>query len=154
MSSSIRDQQLPREPSWLARRIEEVAAALDHLRARTPDSAAADALLPPLDSDLSRWPQTTSTTYTQISRASNIAWKRRLRLMVATTTSGGSTGTVRVLINGTLWATGTAGATLDTTAPLPTAVSIGDQYLIAIEAVRTSGTGAVHAQVQLIRATD
>ncbi|MFE6866002.1 hypothetical protein ACFVFS_05560 [Kitasatospora sp. NPDC057692] len=152
--SSIRQQQLPREPSWLARRIEEVAAALDHLRARTPDSAAADALLPPLDSDLSRWPQTTSATYVQISRAANVAWKRRLRVALATATSGGSTGAVRVLINGTVWASGTAGPLLDVTLPLPASVPIGSQYLLEVQASRTSGTGAVHAQVQLIRALD
>ncbi|MDH6709739.1 hypothetical protein P3T27_006488 [Kitasatospora sp. MAA19] len=151
---TVRLDQLPRDLSWLARRLHEVVDDIAQIRAHTPDTAAADALLAPADTDITRWPQTAGTTYTTISRCYNIAWKPRLRILVATTTSGGSTGTIRVSINGTPWATGNAGAALDTTAALPPTVAIGDQYQITVEAVRTSGAGSVYAQVQLIRAVD
>jgi hypothetical protein len=151
---TTRNNQLPKDASWLARKVLEVIDDITHLRAHTPDMAAADALLAPADTDITRWPQTTASVFTTVARCYNVAWKPRLRLLVATTTSGGSTGTVRVSINGTVWATGSAGAALDITAALPAGVSIGAQYQITVEAVRTSGAGSVYAQVQLIRATD
>ncbi|MEU1421465.1 hypothetical protein [Kitasatospora sp. NPDC005751] len=152
---TIRTDQLPHDSSWMARAIAEIRDVIAQLRAHSPDMSAADALLAPAATDITQWPQTGSTSYAAISRSYNVAWKQRLRIVAATTTSGGSTGTVRVSINGSPWGTAvTAGTTLDITAALPAAIAIGDQYQIGIEAVRTSGTGAVHAQVQHIRAID
>lgn len=152
---TVRNDQLPNDPSWLARRLADLIDDIAQIRAHTPDMAAADALLAPAALDITQWPQTGSTFYTPIARSYNVAWKRKLQIVADTTTSGGSTGTVRVSINGTVWGSVvTAGTALDITAPLPAGIAIGDRYQITLEAVRTSGTGAVHAQVQLIRATD
>ncbi|MFJ6616685.1 hypothetical protein ACIQOW_03750 [Kitasatospora sp. NPDC091335] len=152
---SIRLDQLPRGASWLAEQVADLKTALAQLRAQQPDMAAADGLLAPQDTDTTRWPQTSSTSYAPVARCYNVAWKRGVRVMAATTVASGTTGQVRVTVNGVqLGAAVPAGTLLDVTAPLPASAPIGTQYLIAIEAVRTSGAGSVGAQVQLIRATD
>jgi hypothetical protein len=152
--TTIRQNQLPRDAASLGRRLAELEDAVAQLRAQTPDLAAADALLPPLATDTSQWPQTTSTTYATIATSYNVAWKRRLRIMLATAVTGGSTGTVRVMINGQLWGSIAAGTTLDQTAPLASGITIGAQYQITVQAIRATGTGSICAQVQLIRALD
>lgn len=149
-----RQAQLPRDATSMGRRLAELENALDRLRAQAPDLSAADALLPPLATDTTQWPQTTNTSYATIATSYNICWKRRLRLVLATAATSGSTGTVRVMINGQLWASTDAGTTLDTTAALPTGIAIGAQYQITIQAIRATGTGAICAQTQLIRALD
>lgn len=143
---------LPREPSDLGRRIARLEADLERLRAATPDTSAADAMLPPLDIDPVRWPQTAAGVWTPIARATNVARAGRLRIQVATALSGGGAGTVRVTIQGTVWAASVAAPTqIDTTAALPVGVDPGEEFVIQIEALRTSGAGLVHAQTQLIR---
>lgn len=152
---STRLDQLPHSPNWLAAAVHELQTALSQLRAQQPDMAAADGLLAPQDADSTRWPQTTSSAYATIARCYNVAWKARIRVMVATTATSGTTGNIRVLVNGVvLGAAVPAGTLLDVTAALPPTAPIGAQYLITIEASRTSGTGTVAAQVQLIRAVD
>ncbi|WP_405019543.1 hypothetical protein OHV05_24405 [Kitasatospora sp. NBC_00070] len=146
--------QLPREPSSQAVAIAALQRQITELRGQQLDLSAADALMPPLDLEPTRWPQTTQTTYTAIARCYNVRWRQQLRLILATAVSGGGVGTVRVLINGTQWGpTTTAGNQLDYTGPLPTTppIPIGSQYQLTIEAVRTSGAGTVHAQAQMIR---
>ncbi|MFD0405028.1 hypothetical protein [Kitasatospora sp. NPDC127116] len=153
--SSTRLNQLPRDPTWITRRLAELESALAQLRAQQPDMSAAAALLAPQDVDSTKWPQTASTSYAAVARCYNIAWKRRVRVMVATTVTSGSTGNVRVTANGIqLGLPVPAGTALDVTAALPPSAPIGAQYLIAVEAVRTSGAGTVGAQVQLISAID
>lgn len=152
--TTIRQAQLPRDAAAMGRRLAELEDAVAQLRAQTPDMAAADALLPPLATDTTMWPQTTSTTYATIATSYNICWKRRLRLILATAVTSSSTGTVRVMLNGQLWASIDAGTTLDVTAALPTGITIGAQYQITVQAIRATGTGSICAQVQLIRALD
>ncbi|GAA1164050.1 hypothetical protein F4556_002352 [Kitasatospora gansuensis] len=144
--------QLPREPADLARDLATLQRQVAELRAQRVDLSAADALLPPLDADPARWPQTTAAGYTAIATSSNVLWGTAVRLALTTTVSvGGTTGTVRVMVNGTQWGPAVAaGTTFDYTGPLP-GVAIGDQYQLSVEAQRTGGAGAVAAQTRLIR---
>lgn len=148
---SIRNDQLPPTLATLPELVAGLRRELSELRAALPDLSAACGLLPPLDADLTRWPQTSLTSWTTIAQASNIRWKSKLRLSLLTATSGGGAGNVRVLVDGAPWGpTVVAGAALDYTGPLPAATPLGGQYLLAVQAQRTSGAGTVHAQVQLI----
>ncbi|MFI2612043.1 hypothetical protein [Kitasatospora sp. NPDC018619] len=152
---STRLDQLPHGSNWLAARVQSLESAIAQLRAQQPDMSAADGLLAPQDVDSTRWPQTTSSAYATIARCYNVAWKRQIRVMAATTVTSGTTGKVRALVNGVqLGAAVPAGTLLDVTAALPASAPIGAQYLLTIEASRTSGSGTVAAQVQLIRAVD
>nr|BFD90721.1 hypothetical protein KitaXyl93_20810 [Kitasatospora sp. Xyl93] len=152
---STRLDQLPHGHNWLATKVRELETTIAQLRAQQPDMAAADGLLAPQDVDSTRWPQTTSSAYATVARCYNVAWKPGIRVMVATTAGVGTTGNVRVLVNGTvLGAAVPAGRALDVTAALPPSAPIGSQYLLTVEAARTSGSGTVAAQVQLIRAVD
>jgi hypothetical protein len=144
---------LPREPGDLARRVAALEAALDRLRAATPDPG--DALIAPQDADTTRWPQTTAGLWTGISRCQTIARPRRLRMVVATAATGGGAGTVRVSIGSTVWSPAVnAPQILDYTAALPAATALGAPVTITIEALRTSGAGTVYAQTLLICWTD
>lgn len=143
---------LPRQPDDLGRRLARLEADVERLRAATPDLSAADAMLAPLDIDITRWPQTAAASWTPVARSSNIAHGTRMRIRVATAVSGGGAGTVRVTIQGVVWAAAvTAPDVLDVTAALPAGVSLGSEFVTQIEALRTSGAGLVHAQTQLIR---
>lgn len=151
---TTRLEGLPRGPDALARRVAALEEALAQLRARTPDMSAADGMLQPLDADPTRWPQTTSASYATIASCSAIWHGGLLRLALATTTSGGSTGNVRVMVGGYQWGPITvAGSIFDYTGTLPVdaAVTLGDQFLLTVEAQRTGGGGSVYAQTTLIR---
>ena len=149
---SVRLDQLPPEPSSLAATVAALRRELTELRAQRPDLSAADALLVPQDTDPTRWPQTTLATYTIISRSYNVRWNPTLRVLLATATSGGGAGNVRLMVEGVQWGpTVTAGSPLDYTAALPSTIAIGDQWQLSVEAQRTSGAGTVHAQIQLLR---
>lgn len=151
MTSTTRLDQLPGQPSDLAAKVAALQRQIDELRARQADLSAADALLPPLDTDTSRWPQTTNGSYTAIARSVSIWHGTQLRLALVTSASGGSTGNVRVTINGTQWGTAvSAGSAFDNTATIP-GVNVGDQIEIVIEAQRLTGAGAISAQTRLIR---
>ncbi|MFI9331889.1 hypothetical protein ACIGZJ_30660 [Kitasatospora sp. NPDC052868] len=150
---TTRRDQLPDGPADLARRIGVLERRISELRAQPVDLTAADALLPPLDADTTRWPQTTSGAYTTISRCYQLRWGSQLRLWLATAVGGGTTGTVRVLIDGTtqFGPVVVAGQAFDYTGPLPSSIPIGGQYQISVQAIRSSGGGIVSAQAQLIR---
>jgi hypothetical protein len=149
---STRLDQLPGGPDALGRRVADLEKRLAELRAQGADLTAADALLPPLDADTTRWPQTTSGSYVTIARSYNLRWGSQLRLWLATAVGGGTTGTVKVLIDTTQFGPiVTAGQPFDFTGPLPSSIAIGAQYQISVQAVRSSGGGIVSAQTQLIR---
>lgn len=142
--------QLPREPADFARDLAQLRREVAELRAQGLDLSAADAVLPPLDADPAKWPQTTSAGYTTIASCSNIAWGSQLRLALTTAVGSGTTGNIRVVINGVQWGPTTIGGdTFDYTGPL--GVTVGGQYQISVEAQRTGGANSVAAQTRLIR---
>ncbi|MER6078568.1 hypothetical protein ACFY6U_30665 [Streptomyces sp. NPDC013157] len=63
------------------------------------------AMLPPQDSDYTRWPRTTSTSMTTIATSYNVAWQPKMRLLMNTRVTSGYTGSVQVLVNGVQWGT-------------------------------------------------
>lgn len=147
--------QLPPAANDLAAAVAMLRRDLAELRARAPDLSAADALLPPLPVDTSKWPATSSAAWTPIAVCRNVAWHSNLRLVLQTTAIGGGAGNVSVLIGtgpvgGTQWGpTVAAGTTFDYTGPV--GVAIGTEYLITVQAQLTSGSGSVAAQPLLIR---
>jgi hypothetical protein len=144
-------EQLPPDLSDFGRRLALLRRDLDELRAQQPDLSAADGLLPPLPADPAVWPQTTSATYVTIASCVNVAWGSSLRLALTTTAGSGTTGNVRVLINGVQWGpTTAAGDPFDFTDVH--GVAAGAEYTITVEAQRTGGGSIVAAQVRLIRA--
>ncbi|MFF3498583.1 hypothetical protein [Streptomyces sp. NPDC003247] len=71
-------------------------------------------MLPPQDSTVTRWPQTTATAYTTIAMSYNVVWQPKMRLLVHTKASSGGAGSVQVLVNGNPWGTAvTAGSNFD-----------------------------------------
>ncbi|PJN24070.1 hypothetical protein [Kitasatospora sp. CB02891] len=149
---TTRNDQLPRSLGDIVGQLTALQRQIDELRAQQPDMSAADAVLPPLDADTSRWPQTTAGGYTAIARCSSIRHGSALRLVLDTAATSGSTGSVRVIVAGTQWGpTVAAGAQFDWTAPLPAQVAAAGRYDLTVEAQRTSGTGIVAAQTRLIR---
>ena len=61
-------------------------------------------MLPPQDTAVARWPQTTVTSdFTTIAMSYNVVWQPRMRLLVNTRVSSGATGQVQVLVNGAPW---------------------------------------------------
>ncbi|MFG3228103.1 hypothetical protein ACGF07_25425 [Kitasatospora sp. NPDC048194] len=149
---TTRQDQLPGGPAALGARIADLERQLRELRAALPDLSAADAVLPPLDTDPTRWPQTTLTSWTTIASCSNVRWSTQLRLVLNTATSGGGAGNIRVTVNGAQWGpVVAAGTPFDYTGALPSNVVVGTVYRITVDAQRTSGSGTVHAQTQLIR---
>ncbi|MET9467798.1 hypothetical protein ABZY44_23945 [Streptomyces sp. NPDC006544] len=149
---SVRTDQLPRDPSFLAEQVAKLRRDLDELRATAGDMAAADSLLAPHDLDPARWPQTDQAAWTAIARSNNLRWKSQLRVILATAVSGTAVGDIRLTIDGAQWGpTVAAGDSLDHTEDLPAIIPIGGQWRLDIEGQRTSGTGSVHAQIQLIR---
>ncbi|MFG3050314.1 hypothetical protein ACGFZP_05070 [Kitasatospora sp. NPDC048239] len=149
---TTRHDQLPGDPSSLARRVADLERRIAELRAQAVDLTAADALLPPLDADTTRWPQTTSGSYVTISRCYQLRWGSQLRLWLATAVGGGTTGAVRVFVDTTQFGpVVAAGQAFDYTGPLPSSIPIGGQYQISVQAIRSSGGGIVSAQAQLIR---
>ncbi|MFE2164898.1 hypothetical protein ACFXB3_07460 [Streptomyces sp. NPDC059447] len=148
---TVRLDQLPRDLSDFGRDIADLRRQVAELRAQRPDLSAADGLLPPLPADPTVWPQTTSAGYVTIASCSNVAWGSSLRLALTTTAGSGTTGNVRVLINGVQWGpTTAAGDPFDYTDVH--GVAAGAEYTITVEAQRTGGGNSVAAQVRLIRA--
>ncbi|MCG6499471.1 hypothetical protein [Kitasatospora sp. A2-31] len=149
---TTRQDQLPGGPSGLGRQLADLERQLRELRAVRPDLSAADALLPPLDADPTRWPQTTLSSWTTIAACSNVRWSTQLRLVLITATSGGGAGNIRVTVNGAQWGpVVAAGTPYDYTGDLPSTIAVGAVYRLTVDAQRTSGSGTVHAQTQLIR---
>jgi len=152
VSPTPRLDQLPAGPSRLAEKLARLERDFAEFRAQQLDLSAADAMLPPLDTDSTRWPQTTNAAFTSIARCAVIWHGTTLRLALVTTVTGGSTGNVRVTINGTQWGpTVAAGAAFDYTGAPPAGINLGDQIELNVEAQRLTGAGTVNAQTRLIR---
>ena len=104
------------------------------------------AMVPPQDTFMAHWPQTTvRTTFTTIALSRNPVWQPRLRMVITSGVSSGATGLVRVLINGTVWASQfTAGTTLDHTDVISNAFAgvFGQIAQFELQAQVTSASGA------------
>ncbi|MFD5678614.1 hypothetical protein [Streptomyces sp. NPDC127040] len=148
---SRRLDQLPRDLSDFGRDLAELRRDLAELRAQQPDLSAADGMLAPLPADPAVWPQTTSASYVTIASCANVAWGSQLRLALTTAAGSGTTGDIRVMINGVQWGPTTpAGSPFDYTGPH--GIASGAEYTLSVEAQRTVGANSVAAQTQLIRA--
>ncbi|MFE2324584.1 hypothetical protein ACFXD5_11815 [Streptomyces sp. NPDC059385] len=144
-------EQLPPDLSDFGRSIADLRRQIAELRAQQPDLSAADGMLPPLSTDPATWPQSTSAGYTTIASCTNVAWGTQLRLALTTAVGSGTTGNVRVMINGVQWGPIAAdGGPFDYTGPH--GIASGAEYTLTVEAQRTGGANAVAAQVRLIRA--
>ena len=100
-------------------------------------------MLPPQDSTVTRWPQTTATTYTTIAMSYNVVWQPRMRLLLNTKYSSGGGGYVQVLVNGAVWGTEVAaGADFDYSGPVSSdfTSAYGNLLKVEIQAKATAGT--------------
>ncbi|MFJ4619077.1 hypothetical protein [Streptomyces sp. NPDC088812] len=100
-------------------------------------------MLPPQDSTVTRWPQTTAAAYTTIAMSYNIVWQPRMRLLVHTKASSGGAGSVQVLVNGNPWGTAvTAGSNFDHSDLISDDFSSvwGTLLKVEIQALATAGT--------------
>jgi hypothetical protein len=114
------------------------------------------AMLPPQDTDVARWPQTTSTAWTTIARSFNVVWQPRMRLFLPTTMSSGTAGQVQVLVGGAVWGNVVAaGQTFDYTGTVAAEFDTAFAGLLTVEvqARVTSGSGSVYAQPQMMYGT-
>ncbi|WP_406133407.1 hypothetical protein [Streptomyces zaomyceticus] len=107
-------------------------------------------LMPPVDHlKESKWPSTTSTSFTPIAQSFNPVWQPKMRLAMYTKVSSGATGQVKVMVDGQQFGpTVTAGQTFDHTGLLPggVATKFGKVMTVEIHAVVTSASGTVYAQ--------
>ncbi|MFB7454702.1 hypothetical protein [Streptomyces sp. NPDC056194] len=108
-------------------------------------------LMPPLATDVTKWPSTTAAAFTTVARCSNPVWQPKMRLAISTAASSGATGQVRVLVDNVPFGpTVTAGTTYDYIGLLPGDMKarFGQTMNIEIQALATGGT--VYAQPVLI----
>ncbi|MET9372968.1 hypothetical protein ACFYV5_17425 [Streptomyces sp. NPDC003035] len=108
-------------------------------------------LMPPLPSDVAKWPSTTSAAFTTIARCSNPIWQPKMRIVINTAASSNATGQVRVLVDGVQFGpTVTAGSTYEHLGLLPGDMKtrFGQTMNIEVQALATGGT--VYAQTVLI----
>jgi hypothetical protein len=113
-------------------------------------------MLPPQDTAVVRWPQTTSTAFTTVARSYCVVWQPRMRLRMSTAAAPSTVGQVRVLVDGAAWGSVvTTGTTFDNTGPVTTdfGAKFGDYVTVEIQAKVTSGTGAVYAQPLMMHGT-
>ncbi|WP_432134207.1 hypothetical protein [Streptomyces sp. bgisy154] len=105
-------------------------------------------MLPPQDTAVARWPQTTATSWATIAMSYNVVWQPKLRLLLQTRASSGAAGSVRVLLNGAPWGdTVGAGADFDHTALVAAdfATVYGTLLKVEVQAQVTSASGTVYA---------
>lgn len=111
-------------------------------------------MLPPQDTASARWPQTQAATFTTMAVSYNYRHQPKLRVFMPTLVDGGTAGQVRVLVGGVAWGpTVSAGATFDNTDFFPAGVAQDAQFDITVQGQRTSGTGSLYAQVQMLYQT-
>ncbi|MFE3164412.1 hypothetical protein [Streptomyces sp. NPDC059224] len=111
-------------------------------------------MLPPQDTTLSRWPQTTTTSgFTTVAMSYNVVWQPNMRLLVNTRASSGATGQVKVLVNGVQWG-GVADTPADFDYSGPLSADFASVYntllKVEIQAVVTSASGTVYANPVLM----
>ncbi|MFB7498453.1 hypothetical protein ACFC09_27835 [Streptomyces sp. NPDC056161] len=110
-------------------------------------------MLPPQDATTSRWPQTKATSYTTVAMSYNIVWQPVMRLLMNTRADSGTTGSVRVQVNGSPWgSTVSAGSGFDFTGAISTnfPAVYGTLLKVEIQALVSTGTGSVYAQPVLM----
>jgi hypothetical protein len=105
------------------------------------------------DTNLARWPQTTSATFVDIATGWYRVQNPRLSWDINTVCDVGTTGQAKLLVNGvqvgtTQNVTGTFTDWFGDQVALPAGVNIGDIVSIGLQAKRTAGTGAVYAIAQ------
>ncbi|MFJ8490885.1 hypothetical protein ACIRBZ_21400 [Streptomyces sp. NPDC094038] len=111
-------------------------------------------MLPPQDTAVARWPQTTATgSFTTIAMSYNVVWQPNMRLLINTRASSGATGQVQVLVNGAQWGgVATTPADFDSSGPISSDFSSVYNTLLKVEiqAVVTSASGTVYANPVLM----
>lgn len=111
------------------------------------------ALLPPQDLGVTRWPQTSSASWTPIARSFNPVWQPQLRLYMPTSAGSGTKGQIKVLVNGADFGSAvSAGSTFDHTGPVSANfdADFAGLFTVEVQAQVTSGTGSVYAQPQMM----
>ncbi|WP_406439436.1 hypothetical protein OHB00_30490 [Streptomyces sp. NBC_00631] len=111
-------------------------------------------MLPPQDTAVARWPQTTTTSgFTTIAMSYNVVWQPNMRLLINTRASSGATGQVQVLVNGVQWG-GVAGTPADFDYSGPISSDFASVYntllKVEIQAMVTSTSGTVYANPVLM----
>ncbi|MFJ4711244.1 hypothetical protein [Streptomyces sp. NPDC088785] len=110
-------------------------------------------MLPPQDSAVARWPQTTSTSFVTIAMSYNVVWQPRMRLLMNTRAGTGAAGSVQVLVNGAKWGgTVPAGTDFDFSGPVSSAfdTAFGTLLKVEVQAMVTSASGTVYANPVLM----
>lgn len=103
------------------------------------------------DTDVTRWPQTTSGTFLDVA----FGWYRiqnpKMQWVFQYVADAATAGQVRLLVNGVqVGATQTVGTSFGTwvqyNVTIPGAWSVGDLVSVEVQARRTAGTGSVYVQ--------
>lgn len=94
----------------------------------------------PGEEDTTRWPKTNSGTWATIGRSRGITLSPRLRYHAAVTADGGSTGQIRLLVDGTVVATGASMTALIGTVALP-GYTVGAEVEFQLQAQTLTGGG-------------
>jgi hypothetical protein len=105
-------------------------------------------MLPPQDSNMTRWPQTSLTTMTTIAMSYNVVWQPKMRLVMNTRASSGATGSVQVLVNGAQWGSTVAAGTdfiYEALISSDFGSVYGTQLKVEVQAQVTSASGTVYA---------
>ena len=105
-------------------------------------------MLPPQDSNMTRWPQTSLTTMTTIAMSYNVVWQPKMRLVMNTRASSGATGSVQVLVNGVQWGSTVAAGTdfiYEALISSDFGSVYGTQLKVEVQAQVTSASGTVYA---------
>lgn len=94
----------------------------------------------PADEDISRWPRTSSGSWTTIGRSRAITQHPRIALHCVPSWDSGVSGQLRFLVNGTVIATGATNSTLTGTYSLPSFSHMAEVEL-QLQAQVTGGAG-------------
>ncbi|MCX4987115.1 hypothetical protein [Streptomyces sp. NBC_00572] len=103
----------------------------------------------PQEENTTKWPSTTSTSFTTVGRSNGIIQQPRARVYAQVTASGGATAQVQFRVNGTVVATGTAGQPLLATFAIPS-YAFGMNAEFELQARVSSGTGTAYAQTRYL----
>ncbi|APD18587.1 hypothetical protein SEA_PICARD_20 [Streptomyces phage Picard] len=103
----------------------------------------------PMEESTSKWPSTTSATFATVGRSNGIIQQPKARVYAQVTASGGATGQVRFLVNGSTVATGTAGQPLVATFSIPS-YTYGMVAEFELQARVASGTGTAYAMTRYL----
>ncbi|MFG3037772.1 hypothetical protein ACGFYZ_12770 [Streptomyces sp. NPDC048330] len=103
----------------------------------------------PVEESTSKWPSTTSTSYTTIGRSSGFIQHPKVRIYAQLTASAGATAQLRFLINGTTVHTGAVGAPIAQTLAVPS-FSFGAEAEFELQARVASGTGTAYGMTRYL----